>query len=119
MIQFLFWLAAVTVFYTYFGFPLLVFLRGILKRRSIQYGSITPSINVIIVAHNEAKRRIRFYLDKDLIRTYEDSKIALEVALPGRLEMYNFFGDPADAPKDFFKGPAALCLLGERHGENI
>ena len=88
MIQFLFWLAAVTVFYTYFGFPLLVLLRGILKRRSIQYGSITPSINVIIVAHNEAKI-IGKKLDNLLSLDYPSDKMEIIVASDGSTDGTN------------------------------
>lgn len=66
--------------------------------------------------HNESKRRIEFYSDGCLMKVYKNSRRAIEMLPSGRLEMYNFFGDPLYMPHDLFEGPAALSLLRERHG---
>jgi cellulose synthase/poly-beta-1,6-N-acetylglucosamine synthase-like glycosyltransferase len=51
---FLFWSSAALVLYTYLLFPLLVLARGIWRRRPHQEDAITPSLSLIIAAHNEA-----------------------------------------------------------------
>ncbi len=51
----LFWLATALVAYTYVGFPLLVLLRARLRPRPHRTADITPSVSVIIAAHNEAE----------------------------------------------------------------
>ncbi len=50
----LFWLAVAIIAYTYFIFPLIIFLRGRLWPRPYKSGEITPKISMIITAHNEA-----------------------------------------------------------------
>jgi cellulose synthase/poly-beta-1,6-N-acetylglucosamine synthase-like glycosyltransferase len=51
---FLFWSSAALLLYTYLLFPLLVFARGIWRRRPHQEAAITPPLSIIIAAHNEA-----------------------------------------------------------------
>ena len=50
----LFWVALGLIVYTYAGFPLLLLLRGSLFRRAVRKEPITPSVSLVIVAHNEA-----------------------------------------------------------------
>jgi glycosyltransferase involved in cell wall biosynthesis len=51
----LFWLLSAVVGWTYVGFPLVVLARGRWRRRPLQAGSSTPSVSVVIAAHNEAR----------------------------------------------------------------
>lgn len=51
---FVFWGAIALLFYSYLGFPLLLFVRSLFLRRQVRRGSDLPSISVIIAAHNEA-----------------------------------------------------------------
>ena len=48
-----FWSALGLLAYTYVGFPLLVLVRGRLVRRPYFAAEITPSVSVIVAAHNE------------------------------------------------------------------
>jgi glycosyltransferase involved in cell wall biosynthesis len=48
-----FWAAAVTIAYTYVGFPMLVLARGRLRFRPHASGAVTPPVCVVIAAHNE------------------------------------------------------------------
>ncbi|HSD76672.1 MAG TPA: glycosyltransferase family 2 protein [Solirubrobacteraceae bacterium] len=48
-----FWLAAALLSYTYVGFPALVVLRGWAFPRRHREAPITPSVTVVIAAHNE------------------------------------------------------------------
>ena len=54
VLEILFWLAVLLIAYSYAGFPALTLLRGVLMRRPYQTGDITPSVTLIIAAHNEA-----------------------------------------------------------------
>jgi cellulose synthase/poly-beta-1,6-N-acetylglucosamine synthase-like glycosyltransferase len=49
----LFWLATAVVVYTYAGFPLLVLLRARLRPRPHARADVTPSVSVVIAAHDE------------------------------------------------------------------
>jgi cellulose synthase/poly-beta-1,6-N-acetylglucosamine synthase-like glycosyltransferase len=50
----LFWIALGLLLYTYVGFPVLVLVRGRLRRRPYRSADITPSVSVVVAAHNEA-----------------------------------------------------------------
>jgi cellulose synthase/poly-beta-1,6-N-acetylglucosamine synthase-like glycosyltransferase len=54
MSAFLFWLASAVVGWTYVGFPAVVLLRARLRPRPHATADITPSVSVIIAAHDEA-----------------------------------------------------------------
>jgi glycosyltransferase involved in cell wall biosynthesis len=54
MMRLLFWAATAVVGYTYVGFPLLVMLRARLRPRPHRTADITPTVSVIIAAHDEA-----------------------------------------------------------------
>ena len=49
----LFWLATAVVVYTYAGFPVLVLLRARLRPRPHARADVTPSVSVVIAAHDE------------------------------------------------------------------
>jgi cellulose synthase/poly-beta-1,6-N-acetylglucosamine synthase-like glycosyltransferase len=49
----LFWLATAVVVYTYAAFPLLVLLRARLRPRPHARAEVTPSVSVVIAAHDE------------------------------------------------------------------
>lgn len=50
----LFWVLSAVIGWTYVGFPLVVLARGRWRRQPIQPGAGTPSVSVVIAAHNEA-----------------------------------------------------------------
>jgi len=49
----LFWLCLVLIAYTYFGYAILLWLFGRLRRRPVLQSPITPSVSIIIAARNE------------------------------------------------------------------
>ena len=55
MNAFLFWLASGLIGYTYAGFPILVMLRARLRPRPHQMADVTPSVSVVIAAHDEER----------------------------------------------------------------
>jgi glycosyltransferase involved in cell wall biosynthesis len=51
----LFWLSVGGVFYGSVGFPLLVALRAMTRPRPVRSAPITPTLSVLVAAHNEAE----------------------------------------------------------------
>ena len=78
----LFWLLSAVIAWTYVGFPLVVLARGRWRRQPIQAGPGTPSVSVVIAAHNEApviRRRIENLLGLD----YPADRLEVIVASDG------------------------------------
>ncbi len=78
----MFWAAVALVAFTYAGFPLVLLLRALWKRRPIQKADITPSVTMLIVAHNEAGV-IRERLDNALALDYPSHLLDILVASDG------------------------------------
>lgn len=55
MTQTLLWIAIGLIVYTYAGFPLLLLVRGLVSRRPVARGEVTPRVSMVIVAHDEAE----------------------------------------------------------------
>lgn len=78
----MFWLLSLVIGWTYVGFPLVVLARGRWSRRPVQSGDITPSVSVVIAAHNEAtviRQRIENLLGLD----YPPDRLEVIVASDG------------------------------------
>ena len=78
----LFWLATALVAYTYVGFPLLVLLRARLRPRPHTTADITPSVSVIIAAHDEAES-IGARVDNLLALDYPEDRLEAVIASDG------------------------------------
>lgn len=64
----IFWLSALFLFYTYIGYPLLMFVWAKFRPNPIKSDSIEPTVTVVISAFNEQDRivaRIENLLDQD------------------------------------------------------
>jgi len=78
----IFWVAAVTILYTYAGYPLLLVLFRLIVRRRVRCAPVEPSVTLLIPAFNEARvieRKIRNALDLD----YPQSKLEIVIASDG------------------------------------
>ncbi len=89
MRRLLFWGSIGLIFYAYLGFPLLLLVRGLLRRRLPERASptvnrinITPRVSLVIVAYNEAKT-IGAKLDNVLALDYPADKLEIIVASDG------------------------------------
>ncbi len=51
----LYWSSLGIILYTYIGFPLILFVRSLLWPRPHKKSPITPSVSLIVAAHNEAE----------------------------------------------------------------
>jgi glycosyltransferase involved in cell wall biosynthesis len=78
----LFWAAVALAVYTYVGFPLLVLLRARLRPRPHQVADITPSVSVVIAAHDEAAS-IGPRVDNLLALDYPADRLEIVIASDG------------------------------------
>ena len=68
MIKSLFWISIVAIFYTYIGYPVVVWLLGRLRNLKVSKSAVTPRVSVVIACHNEANNieaRIKNLLESD------------------------------------------------------
>jgi cellulose synthase/poly-beta-1,6-N-acetylglucosamine synthase-like glycosyltransferase len=77
-----FWASAAVVGYTYVGFPLLVLVRSRLRPAPYRSTDITPTVTVLVAAHNEA-RAIGAKLDNALALDYPADRLEIVVASDG------------------------------------
>lgn len=88
MFLILFWAAVGLIAYTYALFPMLVLLRGRVCRRAYKCADITPTVSVIVVAHNEAAN-IGDKLENLLAQDYPRDKLEVLVASDGSNDATN------------------------------
>ncbi|MGH3027046.1 MAG: glycosyltransferase family 2 protein [Gaiellaceae bacterium] len=77
-----FWSAAGLLAYTYVLFPLLVLLRAALRPRPYESREITPTVTLVISAHNEAAS-IGAKLENLLSLDYPDDRLEIVIASDG------------------------------------
>lgn len=80
--QVLFWLALGIIFYTYIGFIIILAIRAYVRPRPFIRGSETPSISLVIVAHNESDYIMK-KLENALELDYPTDKLEIIVASDG------------------------------------
>jgi GT2 family glycosyltransferase len=80
--QALFWLAGALVGWTYAGFPALVVLRARLRPRPHARADITPTVSVVIAAHDEAAS-IGDRVDNLLALDYPADRLEIVIASDG------------------------------------
>jgi glycosyltransferase involved in cell wall biosynthesis len=79
MVEFIFWSAILFIFYSYFGYPLVLWVISLFKNRSVKKGDIVPMVSFIITAYNEEKR-IRDKIENTLKQDYTKDKFEIIVA---------------------------------------
>jgi cellulose synthase/poly-beta-1,6-N-acetylglucosamine synthase-like glycosyltransferase len=82
MRRLLFWSAAGLLAYTYLLFPLLVLLRAALRPRPYASREITPTVTLVISAHNEAAS-IGAKLENILSLDYPEDRLEVVIASDG------------------------------------
>jgi glycosyltransferase involved in cell wall biosynthesis len=78
----LFWSAAGLLAYTYLLFPLVVLLRAALRPRPYDSGEITPTVTLVISAHNEAAS-MGAKLENLLSLDYPEDRLEVVIASDG------------------------------------
>lgn len=64
----LFWISAAAIFYTFIGYPVLIYLLARLRNRKVVKGDITPQVTVVVPCHDEERHiegRIKNLLESD------------------------------------------------------
>ncbi len=82
MRRMLFWGSMGLILHTYLGFPILLLIRGLLRRHPVRKSDVTPRVSMVIVAHNEAAV-IGSKLDNMLALEYPRDKLEIIVASDG------------------------------------
>jgi cellulose synthase/poly-beta-1,6-N-acetylglucosamine synthase-like glycosyltransferase len=77
--QVIFWTSAALLFYTYLGYPLLIYVISRLLPKGIKREQFEPSVSVIITAYNE-ERDIQAKLENTLRIDYPKEKLEIIVA---------------------------------------
>ncbi len=80
--QIIFILAVVALFYTYFGYPLLVYLVSLIFPKSVKKEDFEPKVTILITAYNEEKA-IRSKLGNTFQIDYPEDKLEILVASDG------------------------------------
>jgi glycosyltransferase involved in cell wall biosynthesis len=79
IVEILFWLSLLFIFYAYAGYPLLLMALSIFRNRAIKKGDIAPTVSFIITAYNE-EGRIREKIENTLKQDYERDKFEIIAA---------------------------------------
>ncbi|PWT91790.1 MAG: hypothetical protein C5B54_04630 [Acidobacteria bacterium] len=82
VVEVIFWISVGFVFYSFVGFPILLALRALFFRKPVKRGATTPTISVIIAAHNEGAI-IRKKLDNVFALKYPRHFLEVVVASDG------------------------------------
>ncbi len=86
--ELLFWLFVGITIYVYFGYPLLLIIVAKISNQSVRRANITPSVTMIIAAHNEEKS-IHRKLQNSLNLDYPKDKLEIIVASDGSTDKTN------------------------------
>ncbi len=117
--EIVFWSSVAVILYTYLGFPLLSWMRSWLCRRPHTNGDITPTVSILIAAHNEEDSigdKVRNMLNLD----YPTEQVQIVVASDGStdrtMETLHAFEDPRLTVLDLPRaGKAAALNVGILH----
>ncbi len=107
----LFWLAFAFLVYTFFGYPLLLWLLSLLRRRPHRRAEIFPSVSLIIAVHNE-EAGIARKLQNSLVLDYPQDKLEILVASDGSRD------STAQVVRGFEQDRIRLVELPERRGKH-
>lgn len=84
----LFWVSFSVIVYTYLGYPFLLYIYGSLKKCRVNKETITPSVSLIIAAHNE-EQNIAEKLQNSLELDYPSEALEIVVASDGSNDQTN------------------------------
>lgn len=98
------------IFYAYLGYPISLFLLGILKKKNVQKKPFYPDVTFIITAFNEEKR-IQNKLENTLALSYPRDKLQIIVASDGSTDSTN------EIAGDYKEKGIELLKVTERKGK--
>jgi cellulose synthase/poly-beta-1,6-N-acetylglucosamine synthase-like glycosyltransferase len=109
-IKIVFWLSLLVVFYTYAGYPLLLWLLSCFKRLEAPGSEATPSVSVVMSAFNE-EGAIQGRIENLISQDYPADKIEIIVVSDGSTDK------TCDMVRSLLRDNVKLVVLGERHGK--
>src|SRR6266545_3911589 len=104
-----FWAAVGLIGYAYAGYPAIVWALGRLWPRPVRAGTVTPTLTVLIAAHNE-EARIAAKLDDCLQQAYPPERLDVVVVSDGSTDRTAAI---VEAYASRFPGRVALVALPE------
>ena len=105
-----FWVAASVLFYTYVGYPALLWIRGRVRARPVQKDRTRcPRVSIVIAAHNEAARLAR-RIDNCLAADYPADRLEVIVVSDGST-------DTTAAVLSRYAGAVRAAVLPQRVGK--
>jgi cellulose synthase/poly-beta-1,6-N-acetylglucosamine synthase-like glycosyltransferase len=110
MLEILFIGALVLTLYSYFGYPISLFLLGMFIKKPVKKGAYFPDVTVIITAHNEEKT-IKKKLDNTLALEYPREKLQILVASDGSTDRTNAI------VRNYDKKGIELLIITEHRGK--
>jgi Glycosyl transferase family 2 len=81
-VRIVFWISVAVVVYAYIGYPIVLSLVALVRRRGVAKADVTPTVTFIITVHNEAGR-IREKLENTLAQHYPADRLEIIVASDG------------------------------------
>ena len=109
----LFWSAVAVILYTYIGFPLLSWMRSWLCRRPPINGDITPTVSVLIAAHNEEDNigeKVRNVLALNYPRELVQIVVASDGSSDRTIDILKSFDEPRLTVLDLPRAGKAAAL---------
>ncbi|MBC7795899.1 MAG: glycosyltransferase family 2 protein [Pyrinomonadaceae bacterium] len=82
MAQIIFWTSIAVLIYTYFGYPILVFVSSRLFPKTVHRAEFEPNVTVLITAYNE-ERALSQKIENTLALDYPKEKLEILVASDG------------------------------------
>ena len=109
--ELLFWVSAALLIYTYAGYPFLIRLWSGFWPRRVAAGPGLPSMTLVVVAHNEA-RRIRQRLENFLDLDYSWDRVEVIVASDGSTD------GTADLARNYRSPQVRVAEFKNRRGKS-
>lgn len=82
------WIAIAAIFYIYAGYPLTIIILAGLMATPVKKANITPTVSIIIAAHNEEKH-IRKKIENTLSLDYPREKLEIIISSDASTDMTN------------------------------
>jgi cellulose synthase/poly-beta-1,6-N-acetylglucosamine synthase-like glycosyltransferase len=113
MREILFWASVAVILYTYIGFPFVSWLRSVFCSRPHRTGDITPTVSVLIAAHNEEDsigEKVRNLLELDYPKDQLQIVVASDGSTDRTADIIRTFEDPRVIALDLPRGGKAAAL---------
>jgi len=79
MLEFIFWSSLILIFYTYFGYPLLLKCISLFRSKTVNKGNISLPVTFIITVHNE-ESSIKNKIENTLSLNYPKDKLQIIIS---------------------------------------